>query len=301
MAVYLGSAGIIQLSRTSLEVFRSTMDPGDVDVAAKRFSFDFPSGTFVTGDRLAIARLNADGSLSDQPLDFAGTLFPDGLWYAHVDPLGGIRLYNDWADALEGAVGKAVALQTPASTYDISVKLEDGLPHCLGQIASYTVSTERAAIDVTSLGDSFVEQISGLISGGGSIRCFWDWRPSVCGGAGTSQEMPHYLHQLILRQQLGSEFKASLFIKQDGASPINDELPQLASRTALFYEVTGLITSVGLSFESAEALQSEIEFVTTGEIALRYQQPAANLILQEDRGRLALEDQSGDLAQELAA
>jgi len=68
----------------------------------------------------------------------------------------------------------------------------------------------------------------------------------------------------------------------------------------LFYEVTGLITSVGLSFESAEALQSEIEFVTTGEIALRYQQPAANLILQEDRGRLALEDQSGDLAQELS-
>jgi hypothetical protein len=301
MAVYLGSAGIIQLTRTSLEAFRSTMDPGDVDVAARRFSFDFPSGTFVTGDRLSIARVNADGTLSNQPLDFVGTTFPDGLWFVHVDPLGGIRLYTTWADALDGSLVKAVVLQVPASTYDIAVKLEDGVPHCLGQIASYTVSTERAAMDVTSLGDAFVEQVSGLISGGGNIRCFWDWRPSVCGGAGTEQEMPNYLHQLILRQQLGSEFKASLFIKQDGASPINDELPQLASRTALFYEVTGLITSVGLSFESAEALQSEIEFVTTGEIALRYQQPAANLILQEDRGRLVLEDQSGDLAQELAA
>jgi len=301
MAVYLGSAGIIQLTRTSLEAFRSTMDPGDVDVGTRRFSFDFPNGTFVTGDRLAIARLNADGSLSDQPLDFAGTTFPDGVWFVSVDPLGGLRLYGSRGDALEGSLAKAVVLQVPASTYDIAVKLEDGVPHCLGQIASYTMSTERAAMDVTSLGDAFVEQVSGLISGGGNVRCFWDWRPSVCGGAGTEQEMPHYLHQLILRQQLGSEFKASLFIKQDGAGPINDDLPSLALRTALFYEVTGLITSVGLSFESAEALQSEIEFVTTGEIALRYQAPAADLILQEDRGRLELEDLTGYLAQELAA
>lgn len=298
MAVYLGSAGIIQLTRTSLEVFRSTMDPGDVDVSARRFSFDFPNGTFVTGDRLAIARLNADGSLSNQPLDFAGTSYPDGLWFVNVDPLGGIRLYSNWGDALEGGRNTAVALSLPATTYDIAVKLEEGIPHCLGQIVQYTVSTERAAIDVTGLGDAFVEQVSGLISGGGSISCLWDWRPSVCGGTG-EQELPHYLHQLILRQQLGSEFKASLFIKQDGATPINDNLPDLASRAALFYGVTALVTKVGMTFDPAGALISEIDFVTTGEISLRYQPPSAFLILQEDRDRIRLEDGSGFLAQEL--
>jgi len=276
------------------------MDPGDVDVTARRFSFDFPNGTFVTGDRLAIARLNADGSLSDQPLDFAGTSYPDGLWYVNVDPLGGIRLYNSWGNALEGGIKNAVALSLPATTYDIAVKLEEGIPHCLGQIAQYTVSTERAAIDVTGLGDAFVEQVSGLISGGGSISCLWDWRPSSCGGTG-DQELPHYLHQLILRQQLGSEFKASLFIKQDGATPIDDNLPALASRAALFYDVTGLVTKVGMTFDPTGALISEIDFVTTGEISLRYQLPSAFLILQEDRNRIALESGDGFLAQELDA
>jgi hypothetical protein len=215
--------------------------------------------------------------------------------------LGGIKLYNSWADALGGSQARAVALQTPASSYDIAVKLEEGVPHCLGQIASYTITTNRQALDVSSLGDSFSEQVSGLISGGGTITCFWDWRPSSCGGSGVDSELPHYLHQLILRQQLGSEFKANLFIKQDGATPINDELPSLAQRTSLFYEVTGLITDVGLSFESATALQSEIQFVTTGQISLRYQLPSAYLILQEDRDRLALESGGGFLAQELDA
>jgi hypothetical protein len=290
MAVYLGSAGIIQLTRTSLEVFRSTMDPGDVDVSARRFSFDFPNGTFIAGDRLSITRLNADGSISDQPLDFTGTTFPDGVWFVNVDSLGGIKLYNTWGDALEGSIEKAVVLQLPASTYGIAVKLVDSVPHCLGQITSYTVSTERAAMDVTSLGDAFAEQMSGLISGGGSIRCFWDWRPPTCGESKNEEEIPHYLHQLILRQQLGSEFKATLFIKQDGASPFDDDLPSLARRTALFYEVTGLVTSVGLSFESAETLQSDIQFVTTGEIALRYGLPALELLLQESGDLLLQED-----------
>lgn len=301
MAVYLGSSGIIQLSRTSLEVFRSKMDPGDVDVTARRFSFDFPNGTFITGDRLAIARVNTDGSISDQPLDFAGTPYPDGLWFVNVDPLGGIKLYNTWSDALGGAKSKAVALRTPASSYDIAVKLEESVPHCLGQIASYTITTNRQALDVSSLGDSFSEQASGLISGGGTITCFWDWRPSICGKNGADIEVPHYLHQLILRQQLGSEFKASLFIKRDGATPINEDIPSLAERTALFYEVTGLITDIGLSFESAEALQSEIQFVTTGQISLRYQLPSAYLILQEDQSRLMPESADGFLAQELEA
>lgn len=300
MAVYLGSSGIIQLTRVSDEVFRSTLDAGDVDVDERRFSFDFKNGTFVTGDRIKIARLDADGTLSTLPLDFVvGFSSPDGAWFANVDPLGGIRLYSTWADALEGGKSKAIELKLPAATYDIAAGIEDGVPHCLGQIVGYTVTTERASIDVTSLGDQFIEQISGLISGGGSITCYWDWRPASCGRISGTEELPNYLHQLILRQQLGSEFKASLFIKQKDATPIDEDIPLLAQKTALYYQVQGVVTRVALSFESAEALRSEIDFVTTGEIAMRYDSPVSGLILQEDTGRLELEDVAGYLEQEL--
>ena len=99
MAVYLGSAGIIELTRTADRSFRSTMDPGDVNPSERRFSFDFPNGTFLTGDRLALRRVNADGTSSAQLLDFVapsgwgdGQQHSDGTWYVHVDALGGIRL-----------------------------------------------------------------------------------------------------------------------------------------------------------------------------------------------------------------
>lgn len=308
MAIYLGSAGIIELTRTAEETFRSEMDPGDVNVSERRFSFDFPNGTFLTGDRLVVRRIKADGTPSTQPLDFVsakgwsdGQQHSDGTWFANVDVLGGIRLYDSWAGALAGEAVKAIQLQTPGSTYPITVELAAGSSHCLGQIAEFSINTERSVVDVTTLGDAFAQQWSGLISGSGEIRCFWDWRPSQCGGVDNSQETAQYLHQLILRQQLGSEFKANLIVKRDGAAPLDDTLPGLASRTALFYAITAVVTNVGLAFSPDEPLQSTIEFVTTGEIALRYELPSAYLLLQEDGDKLFLQDGSGYVALEAGA
>lgn len=305
MAVYLGSAGIVQLARVGNGSFDSTIDPGDVNIIERRFSFDFPNGTFLTGDRLAMRRINSDGTPSSQPLDFVaasgwgdGVQHPDGAWYVHVDSLGGIRLYQDWSAALAGNSSAAIALQVPASRYLFTAELVNGLIHCLGQITEFSISTERDTADVTSLGDAFQQQWSGLISGSGEIRCFWDWRPSECGDVGGNQETAQYFHQLILRQQLGSEFKANLIIKRDGAMPLNDTLPDLALRTALFYTVTGVVTNVGLAFSPGEPLQSTIQFVTTGEIALRYELPSAYLLLQEDGDKLFLQDGSGYMALE---
>jgi hypothetical protein len=305
MAVYLGSAGIIELTRTAEGVFRSTMDAGDVNIVERRFSFDFPNGTFLTGDRLSLRRINTDGTPSAQPLDFVaangwgdGQQHSDGTWYVHVDALGGIRLYQDWGAALAGSSGAAIVLQAPASSYPFTAELVNSSAHCLGQIAEFSVSTERDTADVTSLGDAFQQQWSGLISGSGEIRCFWDWRPSECGGVDGSQETAQYFHQLILRQQLGSEFKANLIIKRDGTTPLDDTLPSLASRTALFYAVTGVVTNVGLAFSPGEPLQSTIQFVTTGEIALRYELPSAYLLLQEDGDKLSLQDGAGFVALE---
>lgn len=140
MAVYLGSAGAVSLARVAEGTFYSVMDPGDVSVGENRFSFDFPNGTFITGDRLKIARLNADLSPSTQLLDFVdpsawgdGQRHSDGSWYVHVDALGGLMLYHSWADALEGSPTKALVLTVPASSYKIGVGLESSSPTVSGR------------------------------------------------------------------------------------------------------------------------------------------------------------------------
>ena len=62
MSVYLGESGIVEIQRTAVGAgfIAGTLAPGDVDPAAKRFSFDFEVGALITGDRIEIA--TQDGS-----------------------------------------------------------------------------------------------------------------------------------------------------------------------------------------------------------------------------------------------
>jgi len=303
MAIYLGSAGYLTLQRSAEGQFQSTLDPDDVNAGASRFSFDFPSGTFVTGDHLVIRRLEANGSASTRPLDFVtaagwanGSVQSDGSWYAHVDAIGGIRLYHSWADSLVGAQAKAIALRTPTASFPISVRVDDRDHRCLAQVSEFALSTERSALDVTALGDQFAQQISGIVSGSGRIQCYWDWAPAIC--QDSDLEYAQYLHQLILRQQVGSEFKAELVLKRRNEGPVDADLAPALHRTALFYDITGIITSVGISVAPDEPLASSIEFVTTGDIQLRYDVPAGDRILQENSDRISIEDETGWLLQE---
>jgi hypothetical protein len=307
MAVYLGSAGLIELTRVGEGSLLTTLDPSEVNPIMRRFSFDnpHPHGTFVTGDKLALSRREADGSLSNAPLDFidgsgwaSGNQAVDGRWYVHVDSADGIRLYKTWSDALVGDPDRAVALHQPAAAYKVQAELEPGPGHCLGQIMEYSISTERAAIDVTALGDAFAQSTSGLISGSGDIRCIWDWLPSGC-GVGNEVEVAQYLHELILRQQLGSAFKANLYIKSSGAAPEGEPLANVPTLATLYYEVTGLITNVGIAFTAGEVVESKIEFVMTGPISMRYQLPALQRRYElENDGGFILTEAAGYLAQE---
>lgn len=308
MAVYLGSAGLIQLQRIGSGAFQTDLSPGDVNAAAGRFSFDFPNGTFVTGDRVTLRRLEADGSPSAQSLDFVSASgwddnrqHPDGAWFVNVDPVGGVRLFKTWAAALRGTAADAVGLQVPASSYRITASLSDGSSaRCLGEVLSYELTTERNALDVTSLGDAFQQQISGLISGGGSVECFWDWQLSQCSDRGLTGdvELANYLHQLVLRQQLGSRFRGVFFLKASGTEPITEELDAVAARTALFYAVDCVVTEVGMAFEASEPVRSKINFVTTGEIQLLYAVPE-DYLLQENTDRIDLETGDGKVLLEV--
>jgi len=294
MAVYLGNSGLVSIQRTGASTYTSSLDPGDVNVAQKRFSFDFPNDTFITGDYLQITRVGG-GNLDF--IDAAGFTPPGvtstGAWYVNVDAAGGIRLFKTWGDSLKGDIADAVVLAIPGTTYTISVAVTSGGYRTLGEVVSYELSNQRTALDASVLGEEFVSQVSGQISGSGRITCFWDF------GENGDVEAAQYIHHLILRQQLGSNFNAALTLKRTSESAATG--PADTDESQLYYLIEGLITNVGISFEAGTAVQSQIEFVTTGQIQLRYSTGgsiAGSLLLQEDSNALDLESGIGRLLQD---
>lgn len=286
MSVYLGTSGGVRLQRLASTSFTTTIDTAAVNVAQNRFNLDFPNGTFLTGDRVEINKVTAGN------LDFiSGYGSGTGVFYVNVDTIGGIKLYDTWAKSLNGLSTAALTLAAPSGSYDITIEsIGDGLRN-LGQIVSFELNTNRATADVTSLGDQFSKNISTLISGSGNISCYWDFA-ALYDGAG-EVESAQFLHQLVMRQQLGSNFIAALSIKGQGSSSAYESGEEDA--TGLFYVINGIITNVAIAFEPSAPVRSEIQFVTTGQIALRYGSLTGDLLLQEDSDEILLEQGSGSL------
>ena len=113
MSVYMGEDGGLLIKRTAVGqgLLRSDLDPGDVSVDRRRFSFDFPVEALITGDRIEI--YTADGS-NLELVD--GHDFPDGLWHCHIDDAGGVRLYDEFEDAINGGIDNALELIEPSAT-----------------------------------------------------------------------------------------------------------------------------------------------------------------------------------------
>ena len=298
MTVILGELGQVELRRTSgSRVYTSVVNASDVNASRNRFSFDFPADMLLTGDLLEIKA--TDGG----PLDFIAPsgwfvpgVYPDGKWFIHADGAGGINLYRRFDDAVSGEVAGRVDLQLPSRDIPISVQVVDNIDRIVGEVTSFTLNTSREAVDVTELGDEFRQQHSALISGSGQINCFFDYERRRCdetsGVSSNVIEMPVYLHQLLLRTQLGSEFWAKLTLAGRGQKPMgykedfDDEV---------WTEFEAIVTNVGIAFEATQPVRSTIDFVTTGQIRLRTRM-VTNYLVQEQDGvsRLRLEERQGD-------
>ena len=293
----MGEGGCIELRRSQVdEKFVGSVAASDVNPVKDRFSFDYPLGMLITGDQCEIK--TTDGSLLDF-IDPSGwpnnVLYPDGIWYVFVDEVGAIRLYRTFDEAISGEVTGRVDLVDPGRTVPIEIKVRNNNERILAQIKDFELNTEREAVDITCLTEEFRRQYSGLISGSGRITCFFEYERRMCdpntGDATASAlEMPIYMNQLLIRTRLGSEFWAKVTLVGRGDKPYGNRFD---TDDIVWYEFEARITNIAMAFVPGQPIESTIEYVTTGEIKLRTSF-VSNYLLQEDTGRIRLEDnQSG--------
>ena len=285
MGIYLGNVGNIEITRKSFEGSKeSLVNPSDVNPARDRFSFDFDEGYLISGDLVELTTL--DGTT----LDFVAasgwgnnTVQTSGNWYVFIDELGGIRLYTNFDDSLEGSSSGLVSLAAIARNIPIRVVVRDRDTRLLASISDYELNTNRETVDITALSDEYRQQFSSLITGSGSLTAQWDYNK------GTNEEPVHYLMQLVLRTEIGSGFRAKFYIKSANTDAAGGSFSSSQFNDALWWEFDAIVTNSATSFAPGEIIVSRIDFVTTGAIRLRARTTAARKLLQEDGDPLVLE------------
>ena len=279
MTVYLGSQGEIELRRVfNGGELSSTIDAADVNATAKRFSFDFEHGQLVTGDQVEITSTNGSA------LSFINGYTDSGVKkFIHVDELDGIRLYNSFANAVNGGTANAIALATPSSSIPVKVIVESSAPRVLAQVSSFEINTERETVDTTVLSDEFRTRVNTLISGSGRITAFWEYTGN------STQELPMYLYELAHRTKVGSNFIGRFYIKRRDYDPSG--LPERTD-DEIWWRVNGLITSAAIQFTTTNTVEIAADFITTGPLTLRMKTVTGPGILQEDSSDIRLDQDS---------
>ena len=121
MTVYLGTFGKVELLRTQSSTFvDSQVKASDVNVTEKRFSFDFEHGAFITGDQVQFS--NTSGAA----IGFVDSYTEQAITrFIYVDDIGGIRLYDTFAKAVNGLKADSIALVNPSGTINIRAKIQN--------------------------------------------------------------------------------------------------------------------------------------------------------------------------------
>ena len=296
MTVYIGDAGIIELARSNGgRSIVGEIDPADVNATVNRFSFKFQHHEFNTGDLLEFTVIDPNGQPSATPIDFVEpSEFPNGVasfqseWYVHVDYQRGMRLYATQEAAIDGGENNAIQLKQPAATQKVRVRLMNNDYKCFGQLREFELNTDREVVDTTALGEGFRKRISTIISGSGVVTAFWDYKMfTECCSVEYDVEMSNYMHQLVLRQDQGSNFRARLYLKR----------PEVGcEETAVYYQIEAIIASVAINFDTDNTVVSRIQFITTGEIKLLVRPvPAIDNLVNQTGGAYLLQNNAGKL------
>lgn len=120
------------------------------------------------------------------------------------------------------------------------------------------------SIDITTLGQTYAEAIKDLITGGGTLNFFVEWRKD-------DEGIPIIdsvdLMELVQLTKVGSEVGMVLYLiseRMEGACVQNG---------SLYYAFQALITNISLSTRATDLIRGAAEFVTTGPIQLTKDEP----------------------------
>jgi len=283
MAVYFGSTGLVELKRDSFEgALRTTLKPDDVTTSRKRFSVENALDSIITGDQIEIS--SVDKSSFEL---VSGHNYPDLVRYVYVDEVGGIKLYDEFNDALSGDLGTALTLVDTFTALNVEIRTRNVAYRSLAKIKDYNITTTRENIDLSILGEQYRKQFEqGRISGQGDLNCLWDYKSVNCEFSDIP-EFPQYLARLLLRVNQGSSFDGRFFIYFESVDSSNN----------VWYESSCVITNVAITAPADGLITSRIEFVTNGPVVLRsgtlpsyLLQEDSDYILQEDGNKITLED-----------
>lgn len=285
MGIYLGNIGNIEITRKSLEGGKeSLVNPSDVNATRNRFSFDFEEGYLITGDYIEIRTTDSTN------LDFIaasgwgnGVVQPSGGWYVFIDELGGIKLYDNFDDSLEGSTAGLIDLVAISRDIPILATVRGRGGRLVACVVDYELNTSREAIDITTLSDEYRQQYSSLITGSGRLTAQWDYVNE------SGDEPVHYLMQLVLRTEIGSSFGAKFYIKSENTEASAGPFAATQANDSLWWEFDALVTSSATNFAPGNIIVSTIDFVATGPIRLRARTTAGRKLLQESGSPILLE------------
>lgn len=286
MTYFLGHYGKVKLQRKSVESFGSRILPADINVSLNRFSFIDSLENILTGDQITITTADARG------LDFLpAASWPDGTTqnniraFVNINAMGGIRFFESFTDAINNNRANEYQLKEfSGGELTISIQIRGSGERLLGDVTGFTFNTDREALETTTMSDKFKRMYSaGLISGSGSIDCFFNTENSG------QTENSLLMLQLINRTDIGSEFKCFLQLTEDEAYPEAQDI---------YYEFDAAITRAGVEVRADQIISCVFDFVTTGEIRLLIGEPAGYL-LQEAADRIEIESSLDFLLTEL--
>lgn len=288
MTVFLGGNGAVRLRRglrSPLTTLSDAISPNDINTNLNRLSFDLSSDNLLTGDRVEITTTDPRRLICFAAGTWSSSVVESSISaYVNVNAVGGLRFYSSFENAVNNNRAYEYTLANFAEpALPISVSVRDHRDNTVGDITSYTLNTEREAIDVTALSDKFKRQYAaGLLSGSGTIDCLFNYKNTDV------KESSMLLIQLIQRVDIGSEVELFLYLTDSVANP---------NVTTVFYRMEAMITRSGVSVEAGNIIRSTVDFVSIGEIQLLVGEPAS-YILQENDDPIGLEQSLDYLLQE---
>ena len=276
MSIYFGSTGTVELKRKAGHAAFPTLEPSDISIPARRFTTSQEAGqVFIVGDEVEIERIDRDANGRLQNLQLiSGHNYPDWRGYISVDALGGLRLYDSFADAVTSDRLKALELIEPTVQQELKIQTRNTAWRGLAQVTEFDFTTEREQIDITVLRENFKSQFdAGLISGQGSLNCFWEHKSELCEYKSDQNltEFPNYLAQLCIRLIQGADFLGRFYIFKGEQS---DDIQ------SVWYEAECIVQNCTVNVPAAGVIETSINFLTTKTVSLRTGYPPVELITQ---------------------